>query len=120
MKCENCRFLRYVSSETESYSYCPIFGEDIPYPFINASYDGCAMTFQEAKKLNELNNEAESLRYEHIGKWYELEEKGTISEEENKQLDKLGQELDFACKIYNNYFSIVKNRMKVKWNQQGD
>lgn len=67
MKCNRCELERGQSNTCGTGYYCELFGEDVPEEF--ATYDGCNLMFNEAKKLSELLNDLGQY-YDSIYRYY--------------------------------------------------
>lgn len=109
MKCNQCGFEHCESNESYTEYYCELFGEDIPKEF--ATYDGCNLMFNEAKKFCKLLNECMGMYYDSMYTYYGIEE---LTKEQQAELDRNKKECDLAAKKYNNYFDVLLSRRKKK------
>ena len=107
MKCDKCRFEHCESNECYTEYYCEIFGEDVPDEF--ATYDGCNLRFNEAKKFCELINECMGKYYESLFKYYGIEE---LTKEQQADLDRIKKEYSLASKKLKDYQDILFSRRK--------
>ena len=106
MKCNQCRFEHCSSNENGTVFYCELFGEDIPKEF--ATYDGCNLMLNEAKKLCELFNDCMRTYYDSLYKYYAIGEE--LTKEQQADIDRIEKERDLADKKYNNYYDVLLSR----------
>lgn len=111
MKRDKCIFEHCESNECYTEYYCELFGEDIPKEF--ATYDGCNLMFNEAKKLCELLNDSMGKYYDSLYMYYGIEEE-ELTKEQQAEIDRNKKECDLAAKKYNNYFDVLLSRRKKK------
>lgn len=110
MKCNRCGLSRGQSNECGTGYYCELFGEDVPEEF--ATYDGCNLMFNEAKKLCELLNDSMRTYYDSLYKYYVIGEE--LTKEQQADIDRIEKEHDLAYKKYNNYYDVLLSRRKKK------
>lgn len=115
MKCDECKFECCVSNESYTEYYCELFGEDVPEEF--ATYEGCNLMYQEAKKLCELNDKCMGTYYDFMYSFYPLSYEN-LTKEQQAEIDRIEKEHDLAAKKYNNYYDVLLSRRKKKMTEK--